>query len=150
VSTDTTLLRPFAYQQDDESEYLISKANWPLKLSGLVFAGLLVLGRSASSGNVVWNPTLHAAGSPLVVVLKVQAPQHPVPQVPKLPSIDSAALSKRAAANEVIAFSAGKNSDSTTEGEGDVSGATPAGVTGVDSGLGTVGGTTGAAGTAPG
>ena len=101
-----------AYEQDGESDQLISRATWSLKLSGLVFAGLLVLGRSASSGNVVWNPTFHGASSPLVVVLKAQAPQNPVPPIPKTaPNIDNAALSKRAAASEVIAFSAGKNAD---------------------------------------
>src|SRR5256712_5085610 len=140
-----------AYEQDGESDQLISKATWSLKLSGLVCGVLLVLGRSASSGNVVWNPTFHQASAPLTVVVKNQTPYHPLPQVPKtIPNISNAALSKRAAASEVIAFSPGRNADSTTEGEGDVSGATPAGVTGVDSGAGTVGGTTGAAGTAPG
>ena len=53
MSTDGTLLRGIAYEQDGESDQLISRATWSLKLSGLVFAGLLVLGRSASSGNVV-------------------------------------------------------------------------------------------------
>ena len=150
MSTDSTLLRHFDHQaDDDDGEHLISKSTWPLKVSGLVFAGLLVLGRSASSGNVVWNPTFHPASSPLVVVLKVAAPQHPAPPVPRtIPNINNAALSKKSAANEVIAFSPGKNA-AGDEGEGDVSGATPAGVTGVGSGAGTVGGTTGAAGTAP-
>src|SRR5436853_170888 len=139
-----------AYEQDGESDQLISKATWSLKLSGLVCGVLLVLGRSASSGNVVWNPTFHQSSAPLTVIVKNQVPSHPLPQVPKtIPNISNAALSKRAAASEVIAFSPGKNADTTTEGEGDVSGATPAGVTGVDSGAGTVGGTTGAAGTAP-
>jgi len=59
VSTDGTLLRRMAYEQDGESDQLISKATWSLKLSGLVCGVLLVLGRSASSGNVVWNPTFH-------------------------------------------------------------------------------------------
>src|SRR2546423_12552053 len=140
-----------AYEQDGESDQLISKATWSLNLSGLVCGVLLVLGRSASSGNVVWNPTFHQSSAPLTVIVKNQVPSHPLPQVPKtIPNISNAALSKRAAASEVIAFSPGKNADTTTEGEGDVSGATPAGVTGVDSGAGTVGGTTGAAGTAPG
>src|SRR2546429_1510679 len=140
-----------AYEQDGESDQLISKATWSLKVSGLVCGVLLVLGRSASSGNVVWNPTFHQSSAPLTVIVKNQVPSHPLPQVPKtIPNISNAALSKRAAASEVIAFSPGKNADTTTEGEGDVSGATPAGVTGVDSGAGTVGGTTGAAGTAPG
>ncbi|TMF23521.1 MAG: hypothetical protein E6I31_05380, partial [Chloroflexi bacterium] len=151
MSTDGTLLRRMAYEQDGESDQLISKATWSLKLSGLVCGVLLVLGRSASSGNVVWNPTFHQSSAPLTVIVKNQVPSHPLPQVPKtIPNISNAALSKRAAASEVIAFSPGKNADTTTEGEGDVSGATPAGVTGVDSGAGTVGGTTGAAGTAPG
>src|SRR2546423_8728695 len=139
-----------AYEQDGESDQLISKATWSLKLSGLVCGVLLVLGRSASSGNVVWNPTFHQSSAPLTVIVKNQVPSHPLPQVPKtIPNISNAALSKRAAASEVIAFSPGKNADTTTEGEGDVSGATPAGVTGVDSGAGTVGGTTGAAGAPP-
>ena len=128
-----------AYEQDGESDQLISKATWSLKLSGLVCGVLLVLGRSASSGNVVWNPTFHQSSAPLTVIVKNQVPSHPLPQVPKtIPNISNAALSKRAAASEVIAFSPGKNADTTTEGEGDVSGATPAGVTGVDSGRSTL------------
>lgn len=42
MSTDSNVLRHFDYQEVDESEQLISKATWSLKLSGLVFAGLLV------------------------------------------------------------------------------------------------------------
>src|SRR5437763_16490838 len=96
VSTDGTLLRRMAYEQDGESDQLISRATWSLKLSGLVFAGLLVLGRSASSGNVVWNPTFHGASSPLVVGPKAHAPQNPVPPIPQTPpNIDNAALSKQ-------------------------------------------------------
>src|SRR5439155_2454 len=90
-----------------------------LKLSGLVFAGLLVIGRSASYGNIQWTPTFHQADTPLVVIqtVKRSAPNpNPIPKT--LPSIDSAALSKRAAASEVIAFSAGKTATDDTEADG--------------------------------
>ena len=92
----------------DESEALISKSTWPLKLSGLVFAGLLVMGRSASYGNVTWTPAYHAASSPLVVQLA--GSQKPAPVVPKLGSVDGA-LNKASAANEVIAFHPGNSDD---------------------------------------
>jgi hypothetical protein len=153
VSTDSTLPRAVFYAEqpaETESEALISKATWSLKLSGLVCGVLLVIGRSASYGNVTWNPTYHAASAPLVVVMHTQSSQHPTPPVPKtLPNINNALLSKRSAASEVIAFSPGRNADSTTEGEGDISGQTPAGQTAIGS-TATVGGSTGAAGTAPG
>src|ERR1700686_88970 len=102
-----------AYLPDD-SEVLISKSTWPLKLSGLVFAGLLVLGRSASYGNVTWTPTYHAASSPLVVQLV--GSQKPAPVVPKLGSLDGA-MNKASAANEVIVFHPG-NSDDGGDGQG--------------------------------
>src|ERR1700687_5696129 len=106
-----------AYLPDD-SEDLISKSTWPLKLSGLVFAGLLVIGRSASYGNVTWTPAYHAASSPLVVQLA--GSEKPAPFVPKLGNIDGL-MNKASAANEVIAFHPGNSGDG---GEGGGSGAT--------------------------
>ena len=64
--TSSGVILPLAYG-GDSAEALISKSTWPLKVSGLVFAGLLVLGRSASYGNVTWTPTYHGPGSPLIV-----------------------------------------------------------------------------------
>src|SRR5712692_3807022 len=103
-----------AYLPDD-SEVLISRSTWSLKLSGLVFAGLLVIGRSASYGNVSWTPTFHAAGSPLVVQLA--GSQKRAPEVPKIGSID-AVMNKASAANEVVVFHPG-NSDDGEDGHGD-------------------------------
>ena len=64
VTTATAIPIPL---YEDDSDALISKSTWPLKLSGLVFAGLLLIGRSASYGNVTWTPTYHPAASPLIV-----------------------------------------------------------------------------------
>ncbi|TMF84638.1 MAG: hypothetical protein E6I07_12295, partial [Chloroflexi bacterium] len=121
-----------AYGEDD-TEALISKSTWSLKLSGLIFAGLLIIGRSASYGNIQWTPTFHPAGTPLTVI-ETTRPSTPNPaQVPKtLPSVDSAALTKRAAAAEVISFSVGKIADDT-EGDSQASGQTGAGHTGANS-----------------
>src|SRR5438034_1928999 len=106
-----------AYGEDD-TEALISKSTWSLKLSGLVFAGLLIIGRSASYGNITWTPTFHQATSPLIVVEILKSSTPPRAPVPKtLPSIDAAAISKRAAAAEVISFSPGRNSSDDTEGD---------------------------------
>src|SRR6202158_4540715 len=105
-----------AYLPDD-SEDLISKSTWPLKLSGLVFAGLLVIGRSASYGNVTWTPAYHAASTPLTVQLA--GSQKPAPVVPSFGSIDGL-MNKASTANEVIAFHPGNSGDG---GEGNGSGA---------------------------
>src|SRR5712664_4444105 len=95
------------YDDEDSDEVLVSRSTWPLKLSGLVFAGLLVLGRSATYGNVTWTPTYHAASSPLQVVA-TQPLSAPKPGArPSSPRIDWAASSKRSAADEVVVFSAG-------------------------------------------
>src|ERR1700719_176942 len=99
----------------DDSDVLISKSTWPLKLSGLVFAGLLVIGRSASYGNVTWTPAYHAPSSPLVVL--VAGSQKPAPVVPKLGSTDGL-MNKASAANEVIAFHPGNSGDGG-DGQGD-------------------------------
>jgi hypothetical protein len=118
VTTDSTFLRNPAYV-DDESEVLISRSSWPLKLSGIAFGVLLVLGRSASYGNITWTPTYHSAGSPLIVL--INSKPSPSPTVPKtLPSINAAAISKRSAATEVVTFSPGRNA--TDDGDGDASG----------------------------
>jgi len=100
--TETNTLVNRAYQEDD-ADALISKSSWSLKLSGLVFAGLLVIGRSASYGNIQWTPTFHQASTPLVVIQTLNSSKSdPAPIPKKAPSIDSAAaLSKRAAASEV-------------------------------------------------
>ena len=99
--------RNAAYLSDD-SEVLISKSTWTLKLSGLLFAGLLVIGRSASYGNLTWTPTFHAADSPLVVQLA--ASKKPAPAMPNLGTGTPAVMTKAAAAEEVVAFHPG-NSD---------------------------------------
>ena len=112
-----------AYGEDD-TEALISKSTWSLKLSGLIFAGLLIIGRSASYGNITWTPTFHQANSPLIVVEILKSSTPPRAPVPKtLPSIDAAAISKRAAAAEIIQFSPGKMSGD--DGDGSDSPGTP-------------------------
>src|SRR5437899_3679588 len=103
LSTTAAAVSIYAYE--DESDALISKSTWPLKLSGLVFAGLLLIGRSASYGNVTWTPTYHSAFSPLIVQTGGQP--RPAPAIPKVRTIDAAALSKPSAAEEVVTFSAG-------------------------------------------
>ncbi len=108
MASITVTVNP-AYR-DDDSEVLISKSTWPLKLSGLLFAGLLVVGRSVSYGNISWVPAQHDAASPLVVVHN-DGPYAPAqPQQKPLPMSDPAALSKRMAADEVVIFSPGSNS----------------------------------------
>src|SRR5438552_1408991 len=112
-----------------DSEALISKSTWSLKLSGLVFAGLLVLGRSASYGNVTWTPTLHPASLPLTVIHSQRAP---APSTPNYRTSDPADLSKPAAAEEVIAFSpgnsaGGSDAEKASHGSGHGSGAGTAG-----------------------
>src|SRR4029077_4013990 len=107
----TTLTIPVATVRNpaylpDDSEVLISKSTWTLKLSGLVFAGLLVIGRSASYGNLSWTPTFHPADSPLVVELA--GSRQPAPIVPKILSID-AVMNKASAANEVVVFHPGNS-----------------------------------------
>src|SRR4029077_6125900 len=103
----------------DESEELIPKSPCPLKLSGVVFAGLLVIGRSASYGNVTWTPAYHAASSPLVVQLA--GSQKAAPVVPKFGNVDGL-MSKASAATEVIVFHPGNSGDGG-DGNGDTNGA---------------------------
>ena len=96
----------------DDGEVLISRSSWPLRLSGLLFAGLLVVGRAASGGQIVWLPAYHADPTPLIVVINQPKPGTP-PALPKsLPGNPAAAISKKSAAAEVITFSPGKNSSS--------------------------------------
>src|SRR2546429_209223 len=111
VATDRLVLRGRAYLRDDGSEELFSKSTWALKATGLLFGALLVVGRTASAGNIVWNPTHHSATTPLLVIsAAVQKSGQPSRQAPKSPpGSDPAALAKRAAAHEVIAFSPGKD-----------------------------------------
>src|SRR5947208_875102 len=118
VATGRLFLRGLAYLRDDGSEELISKSTWALKATGLLFGALLVVGRTASAGNIVWNPTHHSATTPLLVIsAAVQKSGQPSRQAPKSPpGSDPAALAKRAAAHEVIAFSPGKDSSDGTEG----------------------------------
>src|SRR2546421_55341 len=108
VGSSAAVIRNPAYAEDG-SEVLISKATWSLKLSGMLFAGLLILGRSASYGNVTWTPTLHPAGSPLIVTINSHSTPKPVPSSAK--GSDPAALSKRSAAAEVVAFDPGNSGD---------------------------------------
>lgn len=110
MTTTITLARNPAYE-DDDSEELVSKATWPLKLSGLLFAGMLVLGRSATYGNITWAPAHHGASAPLVVVVHATDPSTPGPSTPKsVPLTDPGALGTRSAADEVVTFSPGSNS----------------------------------------
>ncbi|HYS00760.1 MAG TPA: hypothetical protein VET82_00245, partial [Candidatus Eisenbacteria bacterium] len=121
MGTTHIFLRTARYESDDEDDELISRSTWSLKLSGLVFGVLLVIGRSASYGNITWTPAFHHAGSPLTVVASPARPQ-PIPAIPKtLPAPDWAAVSKRSAAQEVVTFSPGKNSEGTQEGNDNVS-----------------------------
>src|SRR6202022_2049311 len=91
-----------------ETEDLYSRSTWSLKLSGLVFAGLLILGRTATYGNVTWIATYHPASSPLQVLEVVSPNGLPAVPLPKSSvKIDPAAAVKRSAANEVLAFEAG-------------------------------------------
>ena len=108
MATDSIYLRR-RDSDDDEAEELISKSTWALKATGLLFGALLVVGRTASTGVIVANPTYHSAGAPLVVVpSSVKTTNQPVPKTPKtIPGIHPAALAKRAAASEVIVFSPG-------------------------------------------
>jgi hypothetical protein len=100
-----------AYLEDD-TEVLVSKATWTLKLSGLLFAGLLLLGRSASYGNVTWTPVYHPPATPLIVV---QTPGPPAPKPNQVRTLDPAALNKKSAADEVVVFNSG---DGEGHGEG--------------------------------
>src|SRR3989442_8473584 len=98
------------------SEVLISKSTWPVKLSGFVFAGLLIVGRSARYGDVAWTPTYHAASSPLQVLMVGKSSPPPNTPVPKSNgNIDPSSAVKRSAAEEVLAFNAG---DSGEGGDG--------------------------------
>src|SRR2546423_55665 len=113
VITSSGVILPLA-SGGDSAEVLISKSTWPLKVSGLVFAGLLVLGRSASYGNVTWTPTYHGPGSPLIV----QTSGVPAaPAKPILRSADPAALGRQSAADEVVTFHPGNSGDGE-DGEG--------------------------------
>ena len=109
MATDSIYLRRWEYD-DAEAEELISRSTWALKAAGLLFGALLVVGRTASAGAIVWSPTYHSAGAPLVVVANsAKTTNQPVPRTPKtVPGADPAALAKRAAAFEVVVFSPGK------------------------------------------
>src|ERR1700736_5333996 len=108
MATSAVAIRNPVYGED-ESDVLISKATWTLKLSGLVFAGLLVIGRSASYGNVTWTPTFPPAGAPLIVLSTSHG--NPLPASTKYKGVDPAAISKRSAATEVVVFDPGKGGD---------------------------------------
>src|SRR2546421_5225072 len=153
VATDRLFLRGRAYLRDDGSEELISKSTWALKATGLLFGALLVVGRTASAGNIVWNPTHHSATTPLLVIsAAAQKSGQPSRQAPKSPpGSDPAALAKRAAAHEVVAFSPGKDSNDGPEGGAAMSAAPPSGAAGTATGsVASTAAPTGAAGTAPG
>src|SRR5256712_1353952 len=113
--TETSLV--IGAPTSDDGEVLISRSSWPLRLSGLLFAGLLVVGRAASGGQIVWLPAYHANPTPLIVVINQPKPGTPAtpttPALPKsLPGNPAAAISKKSAASEVVTFSPGKNSGS--------------------------------------
>ncbi|MEO6797934.1 MAG: hypothetical protein ABI401_05315, partial [Candidatus Dormibacter sp.] len=119
MATDHTFLRTANYDVDDETDGLISRSTWSLKLSGLIAGVLLVIGRSASYGNITWAPAYHQASAPLMVIINTNAPAKPLPAIPKtLPSADPAAISRQSAAVEVITFSPGKNATGSDDGEG--------------------------------
>src|SRR6202043_967132 len=107
LTISATTARNPVYSPDD-ADVLISKSSWPLKLSGVVFAGLLVIGRSASYGNITWTPTFHQANTPLTVLVNSAPKPAPAPSLPKTSPSDPAALSKKSAASEIIQFSPGK------------------------------------------
>src|SRR5437868_7093020 len=108
--TSSYLVNRSVYSAVD-SEQLISKSTWPLKLSGFVFAGLLVVGRSASYGDVTWTPTFHPA-SPLQVITMTNSKPAPSTPVPKTNgNTDASAAVKRSAADEVVVFNAGDSGD---------------------------------------
>src|SRR2546428_5648950 len=113
--TSSYLVNRAVYDSVD-SEALLSKSTWPLKLSGFVFAGLLIVGRSASYGDVTWTPAYHAASSPLQILVVGKSNPPPNTPVPKSNgNIDPSAAVKRSAAEEVLAFNAG---DSGEGGDG--------------------------------
>ena len=106
MATDHTFLRTANYDVDDETDGLISRSTWSLKLSGVIAGVLLVIGRSASYGAITWAPAYHHASAPLTVIVSTKTPANPLPAIPKtLPSADPAAISKQSAAYEVITFS---------------------------------------------
>ena len=118
MTTDDTFLRAAKYETDDENDVLISRSTWSLKLSGLIAGVLLVIGRSASYGNITWSPAYHQASTPLMVIVSTKAPTNPLPAIPKTsPLADPAAISKRSAASEVITFSPGKNAEGGSGGD---------------------------------
>src|SRR6202035_649458 len=121
MATSAVAIRNPVYGED-ESDVLISKATWTLKLSGLVFAGLLVIGRSASYGNVTWTPTFHPADAPLIVLSTSHG--SPLPAPTKYKGVDSAAISKRSAAAEVVVFNPGSSGDGEDNRQGDQNGGT--------------------------
>src|SRR5260370_36400374 len=103
--TDTTLGMSAPTSADDE--VLISRSTWSLRLSGLLFAGLLVVGRAASGGQIVWLPAFHANPTPLIVIINTSTPATP-PALPNtLPRDPAAAVSKKSAPAAVIPFSPG-------------------------------------------
>src|SRR2546427_340431 len=73
--TETSLV--IGAPTSDDGEVLISRSSWPLRLSGLLFAGLLVVGRAASGGQIVWLPAYHANPTPLIVVINQPKPGTP-------------------------------------------------------------------------
>jgi len=109
AATHTAFLRQGSYVEDDDAQTLVSKSSWTLKATGILFGALLLAGRTASSGAIVWTPTYHPASTPLnVIATPASKSGAPSRQPPKSsPGSDSAALAKRAAAYEVVAFSAG-------------------------------------------
>ncbi|HEY8677310.1 MAG TPA: hypothetical protein VIN39_01595, partial [Candidatus Dormibacteraeota bacterium] len=116
MATDHTFLRTANYELDDESEALISRSTWSLKLSGLIAGVLLVIGRSASYGNITWTPAFHSASAPLTVIFSTSKSPAPAPPIPKtLPGVDPAAISKRSAASEIITFSPGRSATDDTQ-----------------------------------
>ncbi|HYM50919.1 MAG TPA: hypothetical protein VET65_10175, partial [Candidatus Limnocylindrales bacterium] len=78
MTTANTFLRRNTYSRDDDGEELISKSTWSMRLSGIIAGVLLVIGRSASYGNITWQPAYHPATSGLVVIVKA-APSSKTP-----------------------------------------------------------------------
>jgi len=112
VEVDALRLRRPAAEFDDGFDALLTKSTWPLKLSGVLCAGMLVLGRTAVSGTISSVPA-SPTSTPSAAVLHQEASRpDPGPALPKTrPYLDPAALSKRMEAVEVITFSPGNSSD---------------------------------------
>src|SRR5579864_9142009 len=119
VAATSTFSPGSTYSRDDDGDELIARSSWSLRFSGIIAGVLLVIGRSASYGNITWTPFYHQVSSPLVVIEMASKHPAPIPGLPKtVPNIDPALLSKRSAAAEVVTFSPGKMSPGSDDASG--------------------------------